>query len=91
MNSVRKVAPGPENADVSGNNEWNAIPNPRILIKKTTKNDTRSLDMAKIMMTSCPRCWKKERKRRREMDIGIAERARSPLATLWCAGYALKG
>jgi hypothetical protein len=43
------------------------------------------------MMTSCPRCWKNERKRRREMDMGIAERARSPLATLWCAGYALKG
>ena len=23
--------------------------------------------------------------------MGIAERARSPLATLWCAGYALRG
>jgi hypothetical protein len=83
LNRVKKVAPGPEKAWVSGNREWNAIPNPRILIKKTTKKDTKSLLIAKIMMTNCPRCWKKERKRRREIDMGIAEMARRPLATLW--------
>ena len=87
---MRKVAPGPENADVSGNKEWNAIPNPRILIKKTTKNDTKSRDMAKIIITNWPRCWKNERNRRRDIDMGMADKASSPLATLWCAGYALR-
>ena len=52
MKSVRKVAPGPEKAAVSGNKEWNAIPNPRILIRKTTKKETKSLDIAKIIMTN---------------------------------------
>ena len=51
-------------------------------IKKTTRKDTKSLDIANIMMTNCPKCWKNDRNLNRLIDIGIADIANNPRATL---------